>query len=279
MSSEIGGIYADLGEKPGAIGKDQIMGMLENAGMLPSEKREKFFDLANPGDEWEEDSKAGRESSQDFLKSAIVEDTKKIEEASMGKKKNKKPGHKPPAKRQPNETKTTGTEAARAETPEPLQFPEAEIKEAVMHLVKPSRQFRRMYEIYEDFQVWLKPLSDREEKTLNEFLMKTNSTGDRRLRVDVVNSYFNEDAQTKVPGGRVESEYFYNPDAQRAMRRAELAMYVHTFDGHPFEKLSLQERLNFLEGYSPYVLNVVYEKALVPFLGLIQEATKQLVNF
>jgi hypothetical protein len=167
------------------------------------------------------------------------------------------------------------------EEPPKFEFKKEDIQQAVLHFIKPMRsQFSKEYRIYPEFSVWFRPIKDKHERVLNEYSREVLSDGDIRTRVDVRESYYDEMAQTTVPGGRTETKYYYNPDAQRAVKRAEMAMYIARIDEIDFkEDTPLATRLEILEDYPSVILDVVYEKGFLHFLSLMLEAKKEIGNF
>lgn len=176
------------------------------------------------------------------------------------------------------ETKESTPDTAKPE--EKSQYSPIDIQNAVLHLIKPKNIWKKEYIIAKEFTVWMSPPNDKQDSELNDYSLKVLARGDKRTRTDVVDSYTDPKTQTFIPGGRTETEYFYNPDAPRALKRAETACYLVTLNGEDVSSLSLTAKIKKLEEeYNPIILEAIYQKALVPFLGLMAEAKKEILNF
>lgn len=159
------------------------------------------------------------------------------------------------------------------------EFNDVDIQNAILHHVKPKAKWKKEYKIYTGFSVWMCPVNDRASKDFNELALNLLSYGDKRIRVDVVDSYYDTERQVTIPGGRSETEYYLNPDAPRKSKRAEMALSIASIGENSFEGLSLDKRLTILEEYSPEILNIIYDKAYLHFTSLITEAKERIADF
>lgn len=163
--------------------------------------------------------------------------------------------------------------------PETYQFSDIDIKNATLHHIKPQTRYRREYLICPGFTVWMTPITDKGQQELNNNSQYIFSTGDKRTRVDVVDSYYDENQKLTVPGGRTETEWYYNPDQIRFTTRANIAAYLDKIGDVSLSGLSLNKRLEILEAYTPQILNVIYTKAYLHFIALLEKTENEILKY
>ena len=236
-------------EQKEGFDKDSIMEMLQSSGLMESRNNVANFFNAEEGEMETEDVEFVPEDELPIVEARIPEVPKKQETVNTPEKTEEKVNY---------------------------SFSPAEIQQAKLHLIKPKANWKREYKITEGFSVWLEPISDKTEGMLNDYMSRVVSRGDKRTRVDVVDAYYDEVNQIQVPGGRTEVEFFYNADAARAAKRAEMSGYIHTIGDDVLHKLSIEDRLTILEDYTPQILEIIYDKAFFPFYSLILEAKRQI---
>lgn len=149
------------------------------------------------------------------------------------------------------------------------KFEEIDLEDCVLSMVKRGNQFTKVYKVWEDVDIEVRELSNKDRKKLNAIQQEISCRGDRRKN----RVYFSDPNDNNSRLGH-EAEVYFNTDSIRSMRVSELSMYIKSINKEDLPN-SQAERVEFLEDFSDTFLDYVYFYVLNHFKALVVEATKK----
>lgn len=166
-------------------------------------------------------------------------------------------------------------EAPKAEEPVENKFSMKDKQEIATAMIKKNPDYRKTYLLNQLVSVTVKLLSEKEQHLLNQQVHAARTTGDKRRYYTKVTGF---DEKDRPVNSETEYDDFVNYDADRSIRQAQIAAHVIMIGGDILPE-KIDARKEALEDYSSAFLDIIYNEAVIPFIGLCREAKRDFKNF